>query len=105
MMFTPSFRIEGNAGNFHQKQTTSYWQTRPRCPLAMLTKHSSHSRLSTGNQVGRKATPVGTGDSCPSARTQFDKIVVALDKGNHAQKRDLLSPLVKLGRLEANGTQ
>ena len=92
MMLTPSFWSK-ETPETSSKQTTSYWETRPRWPVALLTNIRATVALPAGDQMGVRRDLLEQVGLARAARAELDHVVVALDERNHAQEAARPAPL------------
>ena len=101
MMLTPSFWSK-EMPDTSSKQTTSYWHTRPRWPVAVVHEHPRHRGLPAADQVRVRTDLLKQVRLARAPRPELHHVVVALYKGHHPQQQSALLPLGELGGLDAD---
>ena len=79
--------VEGDAGHLVKADHVVLTDQTSAALGGVLNEHLCHRRLATGNQVGIGRDLLEQMALAGATRAEFDKVVVALHKRNHAQEQ------------------
>ena len=88
-MLTPSL-VSNDTPDTSSKQTTSYWATRPRLPVALLTNMLAIVALPPGHQVGIRRYLLKQMRLARPPWAEFNGVVVGHYEGHHPSEQDVL---------------